>query len=125
MVAEKHADDYLIRIPSWSDRSSVSVYRNGQRTALQWAGPALSYARFADARVGEELTVAMPWPSSNKAWILLSGPSRSEVSTRLARQPASSDLSARGAIADAGIHEQRRFHAATGGSIDARSVSNK
>jgi len=57
-VVAKRADDYLIRIPSWSDRSSVSVYRNGQRTALQWAGPALSYARFASARVGEELTVS-------------------------------------------------------------------
>ncbi len=59
-VVAKRAGDYLVRIPSWSDRDAVSVYRNGKRAPLHWAGPALAYARFERASAGEELTVCYP-----------------------------------------------------------------
>ena len=56
-VVAKRAGNYRVRVPSWSDRSTVGVYRNGKRAVLRWAGPALAYAHFANARVGEELTL--------------------------------------------------------------------
>jgi hypothetical protein len=59
-VVARRAGNYLIRVPSWSDRDAVTVYRNGQRAPLQWSGPALAYARFDQAREGEELTVCYP-----------------------------------------------------------------
>ncbi|MDZ4753245.1 MAG: hypothetical protein SGJ11_01955 [Phycisphaerae bacterium] len=59
-VIAKQAGDYLLRIPSWSDRDAVSVFRNGNRVALKWSGPALAYARFGQASAGEELTVCYP-----------------------------------------------------------------
>ncbi len=59
-VVAKRAGDYFVRIPSWSDRDAVTVYRGGKRSALHWAGPALAYARFEQTREGEELTVCYP-----------------------------------------------------------------
>jgi hypothetical protein len=59
-VVAKRAGNFLVRVPSWSDRAQAAAYRNGKRIDLQWAGPALAYARFDAVRAGEELGIGYP-----------------------------------------------------------------
>lgn len=59
-VVAKKPGNYLVRVPSWTERGSVAAYRDGKKTKLDWSGPALAYARFDGARAGEELTVSYP-----------------------------------------------------------------
>lgn len=59
VVAKKSAD-YCLRVPSWTQRDDVRAYRDGKQVKLQWGGPSLAYVQFANARLGEELTVRYP-----------------------------------------------------------------
>jgi hypothetical protein len=59
-VVAKRPGSYLVRVPSWTDRDLVGAYRNGKRVKLEWSGPSLAFARFADASAGEELTLVYP-----------------------------------------------------------------
>ena len=59
-VKAKSAADFLVRVPSWTQRENVRAYRDGRTIGLEWGGPGLAYVRFAAARPGEELTVCYP-----------------------------------------------------------------
>ena len=59
-VKAKSGADFLVRVPSWTQRENVRAYRDGRAIGLEWGGPGLAYVRFAAARPGEELTVCYP-----------------------------------------------------------------
>jgi hypothetical protein len=67
------SDDFFVRPPSWTRRSDVLAFVNGEKTPLTWGGPGLAYVKFQRAKAGDELSITYPlveftqtlsiWPS--------------------------------------------------------------
>ncbi len=61
-VIVRRPGKFLLRSPSWVDRESVCLTRNGSDASVTWDGPAKAYVCCLNATAGETLSLRWPTP---------------------------------------------------------------